>query len=213
MISVYAIGYRRLEYIKATIESLRKTASEPFRLVCIDALSSRSQEIREYLKDVADVVIGSSGNCRGYGLTWAFENILPESSEGFSVITDLDVIPDFDWLKALRASYNTEHILTGFGLKTENYVSPNSGFDLNGFGSWLMGVDSNIYKEYCKKYKFHLDSQVIQFFQSKGRILKYDNPKLYHLGWDLWKDDPEYWQEKLKGIDWTKNEGYEYTIF
>jgi hypothetical protein len=148
-------------------------------------------------------------------MIWAFQEAYrlnpPPDEEKFVMFSELDlIIPEnLDWVKETRKMQEQAE-LTGFGLSLENYVPPNGGHldDNITFGIWLMAINKGIYDKFSKHYKqFNLplaDYKIRDLtLHYGGRVLKGPNV-LYHLGWDIWKVDKEYWEEKMKGIQWDK---------
>ena len=204
MIYVYGILYRDLEYAKKSIQSIKEFASEPIHFTVIDSRSYRSSEITKYFKNEIkegniDKFLAFKQNVKGEGLTQAYKAFPPDDSEDFFVFTDLDVTVDFDWIAELR---NNQAIVRGFSLSLINYVEPNGGHNPDfGFGTWLMGINRWAFENsYLDKFPY-VDSLLLHTLQDHGLILR--SPKeLYHLGWDLWKDYPNSFDEKKKGTNW-----------
>ena len=237
MIYVYGLCYRILEYAEKTISNLKNNASENFNLICVEAKSCNSNKFFEWGKKCLkekkiNKFITSSTNCKGDGIRWAIENIPPDDSEDFIVITDLDVlVPDnTDWIKEIRNKIK-DNVICGFTLSNENYVPPNFGWHENFvlknkiFGTWLMGIKKEPLFKVLKNFK--KNNTQIEDIKLIKAICEYGtrniiDKKLYHLGWDVWKDDPEYWKDKHKNFPqcWqTKKDEYDtdeipkYTIF
>ena len=214
MIYVYGLCYRMLDYAKKTVDSLRETASEDFYLTCVEGKSCNSEKFlnwgKQYLENKKiQRFITSSTNCRGYGLKWAIENFKPDNSEDFFILTDLDLLvpKNVDWIKEAREKMK-DNVISGFTLSNENYVYPNSGWCENTnilkkiFGVWIMSVKTKKFLEvYENQNHVLIDTHVIAYMCQYGKrdII---NSKLYHLGWDAWKDDKLYWQDKLKKNNW-----------
>lgn len=211
MIHIYGLCYRILKYPDETIKRLRETASEDFHLTCIESRSCNSDKFFEWgmecLKNKKiQKFITSSTNSRGYGFNWSIKNFPPDNSEDFFIITDLDLLvpKNFDWIKEIREKMK-KNVICGFTLSNENYVSPNFGWNEHAvlknkiFGIWLMAIK----REPLLKVLEDFNKNDIQIQDNKliKEICKYGtrdiiDKKLYHLGWDAWKDDPEYWKEK-----------------
>ena len=222
MINVYGLCYRILEYADKTVDSLRKNASENFNLICIESKSCNSNKFLEWGKNSLkenkiNKFITSSTNCRGDGLRWAIENIPPDTSEDFIIITDLDLIlpPNTDWIKETRIKMK-KNVICGFTLSNENYTPPNWGWyeekliEKKLFGNWLMGLKIIPFFETLKELKN--EKKQIEDHIIINKMCKYGtkdiiDKKLYHLGWDSWKDDPEYWKDKQKNFpqSWQTN--------
>lgn len=206
MITVYGIMYHALEYAEQTIKALYDTASEDFELHIIDSHSSRSSETiypamaRLVDNRTIDSFYAFDANVRGWGFNEAFTQTPPNSTENFCIFTDLDVIPDFDWIKESRRMQEMSNI-TGFSLKTDNYVPPNCGFDANdpGFGTWLMGIKTKLFEDRIVRNNVPFVDFICRAVIGNEQK---STMKLYHLGWDIWKDYPEYWDHKVAGIDW-----------
>lgn len=214
MIHIYGLCYRILEYAQKTVDNLRETASEDFHLTCVEAKSCNSEQFlswgKEYLKNKKiQRFITSSTNCRGYGLKWAVENFNPDNSEDFFILTDLDILvpKNVDWIKEIKQKMK-ENVISGFTLSNENYVSPNYGWYENAnisnklFGIWLMAVKTNTFIKIYKDIDINLiDMNIISNMCQYGQRDIIDS-KLYHLGWDSWKDDKLYWEHKTTKNDW-----------
>lgn len=229
MIYLYGLCYRILQYADKTVERLRETASEDFNLICVESKSYKSNDFLIWAKQKIkekkiQKFISSSTNCKGDGLRWAIENIPPDDSEDFFIMTDLDLLvpKNVDWIKEIRDKIKN-NVICGYTLSNENYVKPNWGWHENDviqnktFGTWLMGIKKEPFSkvlENLKKRKLQIeDSLVIQEICKYGKRDIIDK-KLYHLGWDSWKDDPYYWDDKQKIFPtngWQKNKD-EYDI-
>ena len=215
MISLYCITHELLEYASMSLKSILSVVdSSKLDVTVIDAKSCRSDEISVWGRKLVDNgrinrFVSASENCKGEGLVWAFENFPPSGK--FCVFTDLDLLVDFDWLADTEASFFEyyPYEVTGYSLKTDNYVKPNYGFVENGFGTWLMGCEVDFYRNYLKNYSTHIDGQVLNTANCWWKSTK----TLYHSGWDAWKDYPEYWERRKKGVDWEKRTNSLYTIY
>lgn len=212
MIYIYGLCYRIVEYADKTINSLRETASEDFFLTCIEAKSCNSNKFYEWGIDSLKSkkiqrFITSSTNCRGYGYNWAIKNFPPDNSEDFLIMTDLDLLIDnFDWIKEIRKKMEN-NVICGFTLNNKNYVYPNSGWHENFvkenkyFGMWLMAIKTKPFLEILNNMNENVeDMNIINKIKKYGNRDIIDKP-LYHLGWDTWKDDKDYWNDK-KSCSW-----------
>jgi hypothetical protein len=203
-----------LDYAKKTVDSLRETASEDFYLTCIEGKSCNSEKFltwsKQYLENKKiQRFITSSTNCRGYGLKWAIENFKPDNSEDFFILSDLDLLvpKNVDWIKETREKMK-DNVISGFTLSNENYVYPNYGWNENQnissklFGVWLMAVKTNIFTKIYKDIDINLiDMNIISNMCQYGQRDIIDS-KLYHLGWNSWKDDESYWNDKIIKNNW-----------
>lgn len=217
MIHVYGVGWRVPQYLARTVESLRRTASEPFKLIVADNRSVNSEAIAEWgargIEDGSiDAFLGLEENIRGNALRTAYELFPPDTSESFFVFTDLDlVVPDdLDWIAETRRMQSDPRLVaSGFSLSLENYVPPNAGHDpdVNGhaMGVWLMGLKREPYERHFPDELPLVDHVLLNTLGRHGRIER-SRRTLYHLGWDLHRDDPEYWALKQQGIPWANNE-------
>lgn len=212
MITVYGLVYYALEYAEQSIRSIRDTAGEGIEINVIDAKSDRSDLIESWgreavKKGLITRFIQADTNCKGAGPVWSYKSFPPR--EDIFVITDLDVLAKPGWLQELRKGLATKEV-AGFHLEMDNYVSPNIGFSDKGFGTWLMGISTNLYNRYLEIHDHHQDSVLLQL--AKDDFYK-SEINLTHLGWDIWKDYPEYWKEKLEPIDWMASEPAQYTVW
>ena len=215
MIHVYGLCYRILGYAKKTVNNLRETASEDFHLTCIDGKSCNSNKFLNWGNKCLENkkiqrFITSSTNCRGYGLKWAVENFKPDNSEDFCILTDLDILvpKNIDWIKKIREKMK-DNVICGFTLSNENYIYPNYGWYENQniesklFGVWLMSVKIKYFLDIYENKNINLiDSDIIASMVQYGKRDIIDG-KLYHLGWDAWKDDEEYWKSKINENNWN----------
>ena len=217
MITVYGVGWRVPQYIRRTVESLRANASEDFRLVVVDNKSVNSDAIAAWAdtqveRGAIDLFLGLEDNIRGNALRTGYELSPPDQSENFFMFTDLDlVVPDgLDWIgETRRMQSDPGLVVSGFSLSLENYVPPNSGHDPDphghAMGVWLLGLKGDVYEQHFPDDLPLVDHVLLNTLSRRGRIER-SRRELYHLGWDLHRDDPEYWQMKLAGIPWTNNE-------
>lgn len=217
MIHVYGVCYRMPDYVRRTVESLRRNASEPFRLIVADNRSVRSDAIAAWARGALErrdlhAFLGLEENIVGNALRTAYELYPPDDSEPLFVFTDLDlVVPDgLDWIAETRRMHADPGLaVSGFSLSLENYVPPNSGHDPDphghAMGVWLLGIRRRLYDEHFPDELPLVDSVLLNTLAKHGRIER-SRHALYHLGWDLHRDDPEYWQMKLAGVSWARNE-------
>jgi hypothetical protein len=213
MITVYGLCYRILDYAQKTVDRLRETASEDFNFVCIESKSCNSEKflpwaLQELKNKKIQRFLACTTNCRLYGFRYAIENFPPDDSEDFFVMTELDVLvpKNVDWIKEIRNKMQN-NVISGFTLSNENYVKPNAGWDEKSniknkqFGVWLMGIKKDIFLKGLNTLNGELTDVKIVSFMSKNGEKDIIDQKLYHLGWDSWKDDPDYWDYKLKTMD------------
>jgi len=215
MIHIYGLCYRILKYPDETIKRLRETASEDFHLTCIESRSCNSDKFFEWgmecLKNKKiQRFITSSTNSRGYGFNWSIKNFPPDNSEDFFIITDLDLLvpKDFDWIKEIREKMK-ENVICGFTLSNENYISPNSGWHEKYvkkhklFGMWLTSVKTLCFMEILSKTSCNIQDVILIKDMEKYGKRDIIDKKLYHFGWDSYKDDPDYWKDK-KPLAWQQ---------
>lgn len=152
-------------------------------------------------------------------------------SEVGLVAFDLDIINYYDSPAQARFSYLVEKVsilvpqqLTGVLKKISN-VWPLRGHNWGQLfanessldskyqiykdlfsGMWLCGVRKNIVDKFVDSYDTFLDRHLNYFAQSSGFIIGRIPIKLYHYGWDAWKDYPEYYRYKLSILHEFHNE-------
>lgn len=216
MIHVYGVCWRMPDYVRRTVESLHRNASEPFRLVVVDNKSANSGAIAtwaeaEVARGGVDLFLGLEDNIYGNALRTGYELSPPDESADFFVFTDLDlVVPDgLDWIaETRRMQADPALAVSGFSLSLANYLPPNSGHDPdpNGhaMGVWLMGVKRALYDAHYPDELPLVDCLLLNTLGRHGRIER-SRRELYHLGWDIPRDDPAYWQLKLAGVPWRTN--------
>lgn len=73
-------------------------------------------------------------------------------------------------------------------------------------GMWLCGVRKNIVDKFVDSYDTFLDRHLNHFAQSLGFIIGRMPVKLYHYGWNAWRDYPEYYKYKLSILHSFHNE-------
>lgn len=73
-------------------------------------------------------------------------------------------------------------------------------------GMWLCGIRKNIVDKFVDRHDTFLDSHLNSFAQSLGFVIGRIPIKLYHYGWDAWKDYPEYHKHKLSILHQFHNE-------
>ena len=93
--------------------------------------------------------------------------------------------------------------VAAFALDLGNYVPPNDGHldTPTRSGVWLMALRRSFLATLARG-RVHLDGEICQAAEARGGFLQLPAPRLYHLGWDLWRDAPWYWQEKQRGVPW-----------
>lgn len=222
MLQVFGLTYRNPEFLDKSLTSIINTASEPIEISVIHSRCNdgyKNWEMNEKLdyflySGKIKRSVDCTGNCKGFGYQWAFREFAKGQDEDFVVLTDLDVVvPEgLDWIAKLRDSMK-HAALTAFDLSMENYWNtPNYGHTQDGFGYWLMGVNKNFYAQHLHIPDCSLDSHLINRAHANGHKITKLPDQLYHLGWDLWNTDPEYFADKVKGIDWLRKEDYSYIV-
>lgn len=201
-VSVYGLSYRIPDFAVKSIESI--THNQEIDFTVVDSLSPASPELRNMLESYVDEgkiarLLKPNGNCKGYGLVEAFYMFPPDKSHDFFVFTDLDVVvPEgLNWLEKVTEAMR-HHDLCGFSLDTVNYVPPNGGYSPIGFGCHLMGIKMDFFTTYFKRGSSFLDVELRAWANRPFQIPE----TLYHLGWDIWKVDTEYFADKVKGINY-----------
>lgn len=142
----------------------------------------------------------------------------------FVVWTDLDLLVPhltMGWAEQLRYVMEGGHVfgmgggpsyrlrvppdIAAFGLDLANYVPPNTGHvDVaNRSGVWLMAIRRSFLAG-LDRGKVTLDGELCSRAESGRGFMQIPHPRLYHLGWDLWRDAPWYWQEKVAGVPWDR---------
>lgn len=210
MIYVYGLCYWILDYAKKSVDSILKNASEPICLIVIEGRSKNSPQFLDWGKQALkenkiQKFIAADDNCKGSGMRWAIDNFPPDPSEDFVVLTDLDLVfmEDFDWIKATKEAMLSGASSSGFQLSPDNYiVPPNGGWNVNeaSYGGWLLALKTKTFETYPR-------NKDLQDYLMIGHARQYGPQKqikhrLYHLGWDSWKDDPEYFKEKNEHFNW-----------
>lgn len=219
MIHLYGIAFRNYRYLTKSLNSILRTATEPLDITIVDSFcswpGSESQKIRKYLRRLVKKKLISRAlffdeNVRGHGLVLSIKHFPPEGPESFFLLTDLDLIFDPGWLEKTKQAHKDGHILTGVGLKTENYLPPNAGFEDNPevFGTWMQGINKKVFFEQHTTERNCVDSTMHNIFKNHGTILKLDD-RAYHQAWDIFLPkanggDPDYAIHKAKlGVDWV----------
>lgn len=208
MIYVYGLTYRVVDYARRSINSIIENASEPIHFTVIDSKSENSDRI---YNEVCRPLI-HQGKIQNYvqlkknaniiGLYQGYDLFPPDKTEQFFVFTELDLVVPGDWIKEIREA---DYQFCGFKLDETNYVYPNGGHTDNGHdcGYWLMSINRKIFDKVRPKKKGMMDRQLRQKFYDQGFKMKQIQMPLYHLAWDLWKDDPQYFKKKVDGFEWN----------
>ncbi len=207
-------------YLCLSLDSIiENTAPSELEITVVDSLSDKSETIREIGHNYVDLglikrFVSCNTNCKGYGLKWAYQNFPTEAD--FFIFTDLDLIlTDPLWLDKLKDKM-TRYSLSAASLSLENYVPPNGGHkdDSESFGFWLMGVKKSFYEGYAiPNNTATQDCHILTLARTYGGAEKYDT-RLYHLSWDLWKDNIDYFNDKARGIDWlTYSKDSQYNVY
>lgn len=210
MIHVYALSYRVTDFVKSSLDSLLDNTSEKINLTIVDNKSKNSEEISKYVCSLVDQgkvnrYIQLEKNVQIMAFNQALNMYPPDNSEDFFVLTELDlIVKNFDWLKETRSMMKEGNVLSGFRLSLENYKPPNGGHVDDGIscGFWLMALKKDLFFKVCPLNIALADHRVRWYMSNYGRM-KQNSNCLYHLGWDLHKIDPEYFNEKVKGIKWN----------
>lgn len=211
MIHVYALCYWILPYAQKTIDNMLENATEPLHITVVEGNSKHSSQFLAWAKEQLEAnkiqrFITANFNCKGSGLLWAYDNFKPDSSEDFCIFTDLDLLvpAGTDWVGMTRSAMRVAAV-SGFQLSAENYVSPNWGWSEaeQSFGNWHMAIKTKAIDTYPRHLSFE-DSIMI------GHAMQYGprsqiKQRIYHLGWDAAKDDKEYWDAKLKDMNWQSS--------
>ncbi len=211
MINMYGLSYLMPTYLEKSLNSMIDNASEEVCFTVIDNKTKNSDLNFSIVKPLVD-----SGKVKRYiqltqndmlnGFNRSFALFPPDDSEKFFIFTELDlIVKGFDWIQETRRMQETAN-LSGFKLSQENYVPPNQGHVEDGIsvGFWLMGLNTQKFYQVMNQSNGWnhpvQDHRLRSLMGTKARSDK----ELYHLGWDIWKDDPEYFDRKLKGIDWSR---------
>lgn len=208
MIHLFGICWRRLDYVQKSLDSFIKTASEPVSITVADNKSENSKEIIEYLQSLLKEkkiarILEFEENMTGYAYARMLKDFPPDDSETFFLATDFDlVVPDgCDWIKIIRDAWKAEPnmALSGCTLDMVNYVPPNWGYggDSDSFGLWCMAIHREKFFKYFNFNGPFYDFLVRQLMGVCGVTQKLLDIRFYHLGWDIWKDDEEYWKIKV----------------
>ena len=80
-------------------------------------------------------------------------------------------------------------------------------------GGWLLGMRKHIFDRFVETYDTCLDRHLNHFAQSLGFVIGRMPAKLYHYGWDAWKDYPEYNKYKLSILRQFHNEARELSSY
>lgn len=80
-------------------------------------------------------------------------------------------------------------------------------------GMWLCGVRKGIVDRFVDSYDTFLDRHLNRFAQSLGFVIGRMPAKLYHYGWDAWKDYPEYHKYKSSILRQFHNEARELSSY
>lgn len=219
MISLYGLSYRNLNYAKRSVESIINNASEPISFTLCDNKSPMSPNIVDWSQSLIPNrmkrAVFFSENIRGRALLRAYEKWPPDGKDGFFVFTDLDVVvPDgLDWIAETRRMMS-KNVASGYSLSLENYIPPNGGHSTDGdlMGFWLLALNQKIYEDHYPHGQNLQDLQVLDLFRTYGSIQR-SAKCLYHLGWDAWRDDPEYFEIKKAGINWNNDVPAEMTVY
>ena len=207
MIYVYGLSYRVASYAKKSLDSIIANASEPIRIIVGDNPSPKSIETVSLLQEYkAGHKISSyllfEKNIKTRAFLKMYQALPPDDECDFFVFTELDlVVPTgLDWIQELKAMRRLGAVDCGFSLSLSNYVPPNSGHDpdLNGhaMGIWLLGIDNLIFRKTYPMNGPFTDTLLHAHMSQFGKKIR-SRKELYHLGWDLWRDDPDYWKLKL----------------
>lgn len=205
MIKVFGLAYYCQDYIAKSISSIVDNVDEQIELIVVENKSPHSKIIRESLKQFNRCGFISKaycmmGNSRGNCLIDIARSELDGYNEDFFIITDLDIlVPKCNLISKTREAISQGYNVTGLSLSTINYTPPNSGFvDGPGFGWWMMGIKTSEFLKIPEGVAC-TDSFILNYLKSFKKF----PDKCYHYGWDIWKDYPEYWTDKARGIDWN----------
>lgn len=211
---MYGLTYRMTDYCRQSVESIVTNASEPVNFTVVDSRSDCSEATKTWCLEALNLgriqqFVAASSNSKAAGLDWAYREFPPD--EDLFVFTDLDIVVPrgLDWVRLLREAHKT-YCCVGWGLDPSNYVPPNSGHSDDGFGIWLVGLSRRFFDQHYPPGRVVVDSY-LRTYASVGAVKL--PQRLYHLGWDVWKDDPVYWQQKVAGVDWWKNPDATYEVY
>jgi hypothetical protein len=141
-----------------------------------------------------------------------------DGGEEFVVMTDLDLtVPATDdygrqtaWASRTRAhliqrsaTRQRVYAACAYGLDMINYVPPNAGHDEFGTnaGLWLMAMRTDLLTTFPTD-RVVLDVEICERARAAGGFAFVPGAQLYHHGWDVWRDDPAYWAQKVAGVPW-----------
>lgn len=211
-VSVYGLSYQMPEYISKSLPSMLANLHEEVCFTVVDNKTENSAEIFSIVKPFIDSgkvkrYVQLAGNDKLNAFNRVFALYPPDESETFFVFTELDlIVGEFDWVRETRLMQKSA-ILSGFKLGISNYVPPNGGHIDDGIsvGFWLMGLNTKAFKNMMDRHNLWKhpvqDYKVRGFMSQQGKQAR-SNKELYHLGWDLWKDDEAYFARKVAGVKW-----------
>lgn len=214
--TVYGLCWRPFNYAKQSFTSIRKALPAGAQMVIVHNPSAEeTHTFLPWFQELiatrqAQAVVLMQENCLGNAQLFAQNAVPPRASDQYVVLTDLDLlVPEAcDWPKrAVTAIQQQGGGVVAFDLQLKNYVSPNRGHVEDGheFGIWLMSFDKATLR--AAGGVPYVDSKIIQRVRKKGfptQRIRDATCKLYHMGWDIWKDHPDLWEMKNKGFKWNK---------
>ena len=204
MIHVYALSYKVEKYVRLSLDSMLENSSEKTCITVIDNKSESSDKIFKYVKPLIDSghvkrFIQLKDNVQIMAFNQAYQMYPPDGSEEFFMFTELDlIVRNFDWIKETRIMMQEGHVLSGFRLSLENYGPPHGGHMDDGIscGFWLMALNTKVFNGSVSLHHSLSDHRVREFMKRRG-TMKQNKNCLYHLAWNVHKDDPEYFCKKV----------------
>lgn len=208
-IDVYGVAYWIEDYVQRSIESIKSHTKRPLNFRVIE---NKSPHDLSHLAPMVDEWISDDHNYWERCMNRLLKEYPPTSE--IVILTDLDLlVPDgVDWVEETLRRFENKYVgLTAFDLDSVNFTEANGtclfsdGYtitkELGGYqipsGAWLMGIRKTLLEEYLRTHDYTLDIYLTKFVNDKKYHLLRMPDKLYHLGWDAWRDYPEYHQTKL----------------
>jgi hypothetical protein len=224
-VKLYVLTYWMSDYIKPCLDSIIGGTKTDLDIVIGENLSPHSEKsreiIRQYIKD-GKIKEAYFFDANLYVSAFKYLYILsPPTDEGdYVVFCESDVVwqSKKDWLEEeFSVIKNFPEIgLVAYDLDPINYVPPNSGhlesieFTIDqrtgiylgaSSGIWLLLVHKHIADKLDVCYPTYIECALHNWTPQLGFLYGRMREQMYHLGWDAWKDDPEYFEQKYRMIE------------
>ena len=230
-IDIIILTYNRLNYLKKTLKSINENTKYPYRLIAVDNASTdilikRFLEEQYVCGNINKIIVNKTNLLLdGWreGLEEVTSNyfaisdpdiIVPESNPCWltQLVTFLDEFPRIVRVGLSLDTHNVPPCWSGkqgrkLAFKTGPYFNREHSLRIADVDTTMQLIRTEPFKkEYALKSR-RLDRKFWIDFHNSGISVAAQNITGYHLGWNEYKEDPEYLLEKCKKLRYYPEAG------